>query len=91
MANFSATILDCSVFEIFVSDLKSFSIDEADKSVIFLSSSIICAEIFLDDLDILNLNLSFLATDFTLLPTLNFLLLFADVVCLRFSRNRTRA
>ena len=53
----------------------SFSTDEADKRVIFFESSIICAEIFLVDLEIDSLNLSFVATFFRLLVTLNFFLI----------------
>ena len=64
LANFSATILDNSVLLTFEPDLISFSTDEADNKVTLFLSSIICAEMFLADLDILNLNLSFEATFF---------------------------
>ena len=50
------------------------STDDEESRVIFLISSIICAEIFLLDLEILNLNLSEDETFFTLLVTLNFFL-----------------
>jgi len=45
-------------------DLISFSTDEADNNVTLLISSIICAEIFFDDLEIHSLNLSLEATFF---------------------------
>ena len=52
-ANLSATILESSVLLTFDPDFTSFSIDEADISVTLLLSSIIWAEIFFDDLEIL--------------------------------------
>ena len=48
--------------------------DDADNNVIFFVSSIICAEIFFEDLEMLSLNLSFEATLLTLLLTLNLFL-----------------
>ena len=48
---------------------------DADNNVMFFISSIICAEIFFDDLEIHNLNLSLEATFFTLLLTLNLFLM----------------
>ena len=66
------TLLSASSVE---KDLKSFSTDEADNKVTFFVSSMIWAEIFLADLDILNLNLSFGATLLTLLLTLNLFLI----------------
>ena len=52
----------------------SFSTDEADNKVIFLESSIICAEIFLEDLKILSLNLPGFETFLSLFVILNFFL-----------------
>ena len=49
-------------------------IDDVNK-VIFFTSSIICAEIFLEDLEIHNLNLSLGETFLTLLLTLNLFLI----------------
>ena len=49
-------------------------IKSADNKVIFLESSIICAEIFLEDLKILNLNLSGFETFLSLFVILNFFL-----------------
>ena len=73
IASFSATIFDSSVLFIFLELFISFSIEDDDKVVMFLLSSIICAEIFFVVLEMLSLNLSFEANLFTLLVTLNFL------------------
>ena len=68
-------ILESSVLLTLSPDLISFSTDEADNNVTLLISSIICAEIFFDDLEIHNLNLSLEETFFTLLLTLNLFLM----------------
>ena len=63
----------------------SAQIVDDSKNVTFLMSSIIWAEIFLDDLEILNLNLSLGATFLTLLLTLNrFLLAVSNFIIFSF-------
>ena len=63
--NISAQIID---------DSKNITLLSADNKVIFFESSIICAEIFLEDLNILNLNLSGFETFLSLFVILNFFL-----------------
>ena len=74
-ASLVATILESSVLLTLSPDLISFSTEEADNNVTLLISSIICAEIFFDDLEIHSLNLSLEATFLTLLLTLNLFLM----------------
>ena len=71
-ANFFATNFDNSILFTLSTDFRSFSTEEADNKVTFFESSIICAEIFLEDLNILSLNLSGFETFLSLFVILNF-------------------